>query len=343
MPKYAILCNPGHNRVYFDESAKLSAAEFAIASQNLGCGTAEPLTLAGTQYFAFESENPLGERELAAVSGLSFVYAIFELVGEEPLLRPVLLPGCGLIDPKISSMLKYTGKTNEIFTRMMINVALHSSVFSNSEKIRLIDPIAGKGTTLFEGLIRGFDVCGIEIGSKVAGETYHFFKKFLETEKLKHNSSTERFSGANKSFTSTRYSFEFARSREELKSNPQNFELIAGDSRYADKFYTKARFHLIIGDLPYGVQHSNVTGENQSSKTRNPAELLSVCLPAWKNTLLRGGAICLSWNNFLLSRPAMSDILSSNGFCVYDSESYLQFEHRVDQAIRRDIIVATKK
>lgn len=43
---------------------------------------------------------------------------------------------------------------------MMINVALLSSDFNYNDRIQLLDPIAGKGTTLFEGAVYGFDTYG---------------------------------------------------------------------------------------------------------------------------------------------------------------------------------------
>ena len=48
----------------------------------------------------------------------------------------------------------------------MINVAVFSCTAAKADRITLLDPVAGKGTTLFEGLTMGFDCCGIEIGDK---------------------------------------------------------------------------------------------------------------------------------------------------------------------------------
>ncbi len=33
--EYAILCNPGHNRVYFEASLQLAEAEFALVARKL--------------------------------------------------------------------------------------------------------------------------------------------------------------------------------------------------------------------------------------------------------------------------------------------------------------------
>jgi hypothetical protein len=132
---------------------------------------------------------------------LSFVYAVFELRYAKPdtVLVPIRKTNPTYMPASINTILKYTGKTNEQFTRMMINLAFLCSDFTHSDHITLLDPIAGKGTTLFEGLISGYDVYGIEIGEKVAGETVRFLKKYLETEKYKHTVKTEKISARRQS------------------------------------------------------------------------------------------------------------------------------------------------
>ena len=42
---------------------------------------------------------------------------------------------------------------------MMISLAL-SVCNTGSERHRLLEPMCGKGTTLYEGMIQGFDVAG---------------------------------------------------------------------------------------------------------------------------------------------------------------------------------------
>jgi hypothetical protein len=59
--------------------------------------------------------------------------------------------------------------------------------------------------------------------------------------------------------------------------------------------------------------------------------------------LLRdGGAIGISWNTYVLPREELVALLEGNGLAVRDSLAYQGFEHRVDQAIQRDLIVARK-
>lgn len=347
MYKYAILLNPGHNRVYFEESINLSEYEFGIAlsKTTLKYTDIKEEIISGINYITFLTDKKMDSRELMIISRLSFSYAIFEVsnIHNQTIFIPVEMPDYRYIDSGISTILKYTGKTNELFTRMIINIAHFTSDFGMDEKIKLLDPVAGKGTTLFEGIICGYDVYGVEIGSKPVNEVCQYFKKYLTTEKYKHESHSQKISGDNKAFTAERHTFSFARTKEEYKSNPKTCEIISGNSINLCKFYKQNSMHLIVGDLPYGVHHGNVTNEKQSSLTRNPEELLNACLPAWADTLMYGGAIVLAWNTFVLTREKMKAIFEKHNLYVPEDEVYEKFGHRVDNSIKRDIIAAKKR
>ena len=343
---YAILYNPGHNRVYFDTAQRLALAEFEIAAGGLSaaCGVPRNERIGGVMYLVFEAENALTAADVEQLAALSFTYAVFEVEGESDAmrLRPMMSQWNGFVDEGIGSILKYTGKTNELFTRMLVNIAYHTQMVGR-ENVRLLDPVAGKGTTLYEGLVRGFHVYGIEIGDKVVSEANLFMKRFLENARYKFDAQSIRVSGANKSFSAMRHTFELAQTKEMYKAkDTRTFELVAGNSKFATQFYKKNTFHMVVGDLPYGVQHSNVTNENQNGLTRNPAELLKTCLPAWVQVLAKGGALVLSWNSHVLPRTEMVKILTANGLAVREDGAYAELAHRVDQAILRDVVVAVK-
>lgn len=347
MITYAILANPGHNRVYFEASKKLSLAELEIACRRFSvkCSDFALTDIEGVLYLTFNTEEPLSKEDLAWLSRLSFTYAIFELrkKGSEVVLIPIRKTASYYFNDDLSTILKYTGKTNELFTRLMINVAVLSSDYYNTRDINLLDPVAGKGTTLFESLIAGYNSYGIEINPNVVHEAAVYFKKYLENGKYKHTLKKERMRGEGKSFTANFYKFEFAKSKEDFKEDKAlKLCLVAGDSRYSNRLFRKKMFHIIVGDLPYGVQHRNVSKQNQPTITRNPKELLSHCLPSWIESLKSGGVIVLAWNKFVLSREEIVDIFSRHNLDVFNDSPYTNFEHRVDQAINRDIIVAKK-
>ena len=341
MNKYALLLNPGHNRVYYKSSQQLSAVELSIVAQALESRPLEIRSeqLCGVYYLTFTTEVPLSQKDLAKLSRLSFAFALYQVEGE--LLRPLELPCLDLTAVSISSQLKYIGKTNELFTRMMINVAAASYAGPEPERIALLDPIAGKGTTLFEGLDMGFDCYGIEISDKSAAEGYHYLKKYLEIQRLKHTTDLQKQSGPNKSFTAKRYGVELAKTKEDFKAHrQQHWEIVSGNSMYADRFYQKNKFHVLVGDLPYGVQHGNVSGDKQLS--RSPRELIETCLPAWRNVLKPGGVLTLAWNTYVFPKEQFAELLTQGGFEVLREGPYDQFAHWVDNAIMRDVIVARK-
>lgn len=346
MNTYLILQNPGHNRVYYEAAGKLALAELTLATEKMeaSCSEIKSIEIAGVRYLQFITENLLSEKDLQIISRLSFLYALYELkeIDNQQSLVPIPLYAFKYVDDKISTVLKYPGKTNELFTRMMINVAALSSSFGYDESIRLLDPVAGKGTTLFEASIYGFNAFGVELETKSVHDTSLFFKKYLQTERYKNHFEKRQVAGKKKSEATYMDEFSYNRTKEEFKNEEQHKKLgiINGPSQYTDQYFKKNSIHLIVGDLPYGVAHGNIGKKNAGS--RNPSELIAECLPAWKAVLKPGGIIVLAWNTFLVSPKRLADIFSDAGLVVLNNEPYQQFEHMVDKSIKRNIIVVKK-
>lgn len=348
MFKYAILLNPGHNRVYFDASKKLALVEFKVASEIL---SKEVLIfdieeIFGIDYLVFETNDELMEKDMILLSRLSFTYAIFRIfkIEDDVHLKPIYKHSSYYFNDDISMILKYSGKTNELFTKFMINIAfmVYSKDKNLEEPLLLFDPVCGKGTSLFEGLLLGMSSFGIDINSKYIHDSYIYFKKYLETKKYKHSVSIEKFTDPINKFRSNRIKFQLAKNKEDKKlKNILSLQLISADSRFANSFFKKDTFHIIVGDLPYGVQHGSKIG-NDEAFTRNPKEFLNNCLPAWIRVLKPGGVLLLSWNSFVLRRNFMENILKDNGLEVLMNEDKHAFEHRVDQAINRDVVISIK-
>ena len=344
--RYAILMNPGHNRVYFEQAGGMAAAEFEIAASRMR-GTFEAIkieSIAGVPYLVFDNDGELSDADAARISRLSFAYTVFERVQADGrhLLSPIACESGHVFDTDIASMLKYSGKTNEVFTRMMLNVALMTSDYSRAENIHILDPVAGKGTTLFEGAMNGFNATGIEITERPVHEAQVFFKKFLEKAKYKHSYHKDKIGGGKQVAAMPRHAFEYAQTKDDMKTGGRTLTMIVGDSSHIGACFKKNTFHLIVGDLPYGVSHGNVAGAKTGGKTRSPSALLDACLPGWLNALMPGGAMVLAWNTFVMPRAAMIEAIERGGFLVMTDAAYTRFEHRVDQAIKRDIIVARK-
>ncbi len=58
--------------------------------------------------------------------------------------------------------------------------------------------------------------------------------------------------------------------------------------------------------------------------------------------LKKGGVVAISWNTYTDKRSEFVTIFEQNGYKVFDDEPFLRVEHRVAQAINRDIIIAKK-
>ncbi|MFC4328894.1 hypothetical protein ACFPC0_13895 [Streptomyces andamanensis] len=120
--------------------------------------------------------------------------------------------------------------------------------------------------------------------------------------------------------------------------------VVNADTLRGGDFFRRGEFDLIVTDAPYGVQHGSRPhgGGNAGRLSRSPVDLLAAAVPVWQPLLRPGGALGISWNTHVAGREQLAEILEAHGFTVRDSAAYRGFEHRVDQAINRDIIVARK-
>ena len=340
MVKYALMQNPGHNRVYFNSSGKLAKNELSALFGGAVTEMKEEI-FGGVEYITFEKEAELSDSDIILLSRLSFVYAVFEV--QNRAFSPVTKNHSYFFSDDLNMILKYSGKTNEIFTRMMLNLAVFVSGFREQclDSLYLLDPLCGKGTTVFDGLICGYNSYGIDISEKLIGESARFLKKYLETGRYKHTLKEEKISGTgdnNVRFRSERRLFNIAKTKDDRKTDKTLIcEFIDGDSVNTGRYYKKSTFHIIVGDLPYGIQHENATNGN---KMRNPANLLNACMPAWSDVLKPGGSIVLAWNTFLLKREELEKVFANNKLEIAD---FSDFSHRVDQAINRDVIIGVKR
>ncbi len=337
--QYLILQNPGHNRVYYKAADKLALAELKIAATRLSMPITDlaVVELARVRYLSFECAGELTESDFIIISRLSFLFALYRREGE--LLAPVeAFPGY-YINPKIGSLLKYHGKTNELFTRMMVNVAALSAGIAPGDVVELLDPCAGRGTTLYEGAIYGYNCYGVELDAKSVQEGALFFKKYLEEERYKHKASSRQVAGTTKSDAVYINEFEYNKSKKEEVQ--KRLGLVCGDTQEMTRYFKNSRFHLIVGDLPYGIAHNNSSARDTRSM-RNPSELLDGALDQWCKVLKKGGVIALAWNSFLVSRSKLAELFESKGLQVLDGEPYQELEHMVDKSIKRDVILAVR-
>lgn len=341
MYKYAILKNPGHNRVYYKESRELSLSEIAIAAESLSCDCTniQNEIIQGTPYCTFNTSSALSKDDINIISRLSFLFVLFEIKGQDEIVSfiPIKKNHLPFVDEKITTVLKYKGKTNELFTKMMINIAW--LVCETKRCDSLLDPMCGKGTTLFEGMVCGLNVCGIEMSKQSAHDGSVFIKKYFEHERYKHTTQKRTISNSSKKSIGKGIEFEYGNKDDFKNKTAKKIEIIEGDAPLANMYYKKNSFDIIVCDLPYGVQHSN-KNSNTKDKSRSPLELLKRCLPSWQSVLKKDGAIVFAFNTHVLKKQEALLLLESAGFLAL--YKHINFDHFVDSSIQRDIIIAKK-
>lgn len=342
MNRYAILANPGHNRIYFDTALKIAVSELEAiaAAYDMELNEIEEGNTGLPASISFSTKRELKEEDFRALGFSSIYYALFEVV-EGGLLRPISVPDFHTFPESMVQILKYTGKTNEQFTRLMVNLAL-SACRTGSNKITLFDPMCGKGTTLYEGFIRGFDVKGIEINGKWTQEIQTYVVRYLKEGKYKHKAQKSKQSDSKGKKIADAFSLTAAAEKADFKSgNVQSFELFNADTRIANLLIKKKSCDIIISDLPYGVQHGSKS-KKDSNMSRSPIELLREAIPSWYQVLKTKGSIVLSYNEFTMKYEDVAVVLEENGFKALDESPYNNYLHRVDQSINRNLIVAIK-
>ena len=372
MNRYAFLILPSHNRVYADAAPSLARAELAVLSAALPDGrieaeSAAETAIGGVPYVTFEA-NELSQRDVGLLANLSSLYALFEFVGEadtegaaRELLRPVPLRRLDRFDDDLLTILKYPGKTNEQFTKLLLNVTLASSAFAPelaTRRLSVLDPLCGRGTTLNQALMYGFDAFGADIDARDIEAYAVFVQRWLKDKRLKHQADFSPVRRDRK-LVARRLTAEFAATKDEYKAGDvQRLEVLEADTTRVGEFFRPASADLVVADLPYGVQHGSHAGHSTGHSTgraggerardggrtlaRSPLELLRAAAPAWAKTLRPGGAAGIAWNTRVARREDAAEALAAAGLVVLDDGPHRAFRHRVDQAITRDILIARK-
>lgn len=343
MSRYALLILQSANRVYAEATVALTQAELEVFGDSVLDGPVRDMAaslIGGVPYVTFTAES-LGEREARFLANLSSAYALFEVDGDR--LRPVELRRLDRFDDDLITIQKYQGKTNEQFTKLLVNVTLMASAFASQlleRKFALIDPLCGRGTTLNQALMYGFDAAGLDIDGKDFEAYSAFLRTWLQRKRIKHHAELVPVR-RNKQVAARRLTVTLAADRDDYKAGvTQHLDVVQADTIRALEFFRPGTFDLVVTDLPYGVQHGSRTAAG--GLARSPLNLLQDAAPVWSALLRPGGACGISWNTFVAPRQEAAKILASAGLDVLDSGPWVAFRHRVDQAINRDILVARK-
>ncbi|BCY14448.1 TRM11 family methyltransferase [Actinoplanes sp. L3-i22] len=340
MSRYAMLLAPSANRVYADQASRISRAELASFATVLSSELTEieVAEIGGVEYVTFTAE--LTPRDIAFVSNLSSAYALFELV-EGDLLRPLALNPLACYDSDLITIPKYAGKTNEQFTKLVLNLTLLASASADrmlDGHLTVLDPLCGRGTTLNQALMYGYDAIGVEIDGKDVEAYKLFLQTWLKRKRLKHTADLVPMRRQGRK-AARRLEVTMAASKDDHKAGAvQKLTVLHADTTALDGLIRGNIADVLVADLPYGVAHGSY--DDAGGISRRPLDLLERAMPEWLPLLRPGGAIGLSWNTKVARRELAEDILFAAGLELVD---HGYFEHRVDQGIERDVIVARKR
>ena len=340
MAAYLLLLTPSSNRVYAGSAPQVTAAELGVlALTALGAAVtrAEPTTLAGVAYLEIELD---GDPRPEVLGQLAAAHGLF--VREGALLRPLPLARTERLDDDLLTIPKYPGRTNEQFTRVLLNVTLASTAWADEmtrRRFTVLDPLAGRGTTLSWALALGHDAVGVEIEKREVEAYAAFLTTWLRRKRLKHQIDLHplRRNGTHVAdLLEAQLSPDPAAYR---TGDRQRVTLYAADTLATPDLLQNRTVDAIVTDAPYGVAHGSRAG---GARDRSPAELLSLAVPRWTSVLRPGGAVGIAWNTHGLTRDDLAAICADAGLAVCDAPPYLGFAHRVDAGIHRDILVARK-
>ena len=336
MADHLILLAPSANRVYASEADRLVAAELKIMLGADDHPPIESVRIAGIGYLALATEC-LDEHACATLGRLSGCYATFHR--EHDRLRPIEIIRPDLFDDDLVTIPKYPGKTNEQFTRLLINVTLASMRRPSSGPISILDPLCGRGTVLSTAMMLGCNAAGVEVEAKAVEAYAAYLRSYLRRKRLKHNLEVNPVRREGKIIGKRLEAAVIPNGRE----RPIALTVFSGDTRQSGALFGKRRFEAVVTDAPYGVVHGSRTDVSGiRGRDRSAAGLISEALPVWTMQLKPGGALGLSFNAIGLRRERLLDLVAAAGLEPLDSGPYRDFEHRVDSSIRRDIVVALK-
>lgn len=315
MNHYTLLVSPLARSAFFGDYLDTARAELAFC---VGSVAANHRRVGDMDFLEVEVE----EASLPRLIALSFAHGLFAGAGGE--LTPLALAPSWALHEDFVYGAKYRGKTNEMLTQMLINLGLSALDAGSPAGIKLLDPMCGRGTTLLWAMRYGMRSRGIEQDHSALADVRQNVKKWCKIHRQKHQFETGFIGKANKKGEGSFLDFSTADAA---------MRMVVGNSTEAPTLLGGEKFHLLVSDLPYGVQHFT------TANTRNPIETLEACAPGWVASLRPGGAMVLAFNSYQPKRRELIAVFARHGMEALDFAA----AHRMSESIVRDIVVLRKE
>jgi hypothetical protein len=320
---------PQRSTQYSDLAAVLAPHELRLCPLGAQVANLQELSLAGQQYLRFDLPSEPDEtarRELGWLAAISAAFRYYEQIGDQPgpFLRPLSIVQQPHLPAELVMARRYRGKTNELFTHFLLNIARYSSKFAQLgwADLRVFDPLAGGGTTLFTALVLGAEAAGVEHNAEDVKSTVAFVRQFAREEGIRCQVKEERL---------RKLGWRWAMSLG--KEPPRRCILALGDTLQSPALVAGFKPHLIVADLPYGIQHQGAV-----------ESLLTQAVPVWASMLPPGGALVFAWDaTRLLREQVIAHVSTAASLLILNTPPYDTLAHRVDRVIKqRDVLVARR-
>lgn len=309
-----LLVSPLAQGAYFASVAEVARAELGLFFPD---AAVELHTRGGLDFLRTD----LPEDALPSLARLSFVQGIFAVDGDQ--LRVLDAAPDYTLPRQLVYGAKYRGKTNELLTLLALNVARATCAVAPELPGKVLDPMAGRGTTLLWAARLGLASCGLERDPRAIDDLQRHVKKTCKLLRIKHKETRGQLGQRRRDGTGRflRYAI-----------GTTSLRLITGDARHTADTLRRERFPMIVSDLPYGIQHRGKDG------WRDPTGVLAACAPVWAEHLLPGGVMVLAFNALLPKRAVMEELFTDVGLELLPFSA----PHRMSESILRELVVFRK-
>ena len=311
------LISPLTRGAYFQEALEVAEAELLALYPEV---THERVIRGALSFINLD----LPISEAPNIARLSWVQALFEPL-EGGALRPLEVEASYELPDALVWGSKYRGKTNELVTQLALNLAIsYGAPAPSGKRGALLDPMAGRGTTLLWAARYGLDGYGVERERDALEHFQRDVKRQTKLHKIKHKE--QKGVVGHKKSPLGRF-FELTWAEPGCRTR-----LIQGESERVEELTTQKRFQYIVSDLPYGVQFTERGG------ARSPLASLKTCAPAWADRLVSGGAMVLIFNALQPKREELIEVFEGVGLTAQPFTA----PHRMSESIARDLLVFVK-
>ncbi|MFT7128673.1 MAG: hypothetical protein ACI89U_000781 [Gammaproteobacteria bacterium] len=315
MKNISLLISPRAKNAYFNDYLDVAKAELTGL---IGEQEGSYHSVAAMDFFDIEAD----ENTLGALAKLSFVQGIFERQDDH--MIPLPIDASFDLHEDFVFGAKFKGKTNEILTQMLINVGLQNIDYNSLSDVKLLDPMCGRATTLLWAMRYGMKTKGIEQDPKALDDIRQNVKKWCKVHRQKHQFSEGLSGGKTDKKNRTKFI--------EFVANDASMRIFSGDSIEASSLLEGQKFHLLVSDLPYGIQHFT------TNRTRNPLAVLAACAHGWSESLKPDGAMVLAFNSYIPKRKELIAVFEDQGMRALEFSA----PHRMSESIVRDVLVLKK-